>query len=354
MILKRPLLTIAIPTWNRCEYLRQTLSQLRKETVKIDSRKVEVLVCDNASPDDTPAVVEAARAAGLSIRSIRNTENIGSDANIAQCFNLAQGEYVLILGDDDLLVDDCLFWLLPHLETRRYGVVSLRAYGFEADFRAEFPGEGGKTIAFASGHAFLVAVNARMTSISSSVLHKALVPDIDANVFCGGNLVQVHLVIQIALRADLNLFVNSYKIACKRNNSVGYNYSRVFVYEFGKILDQYRSKGLPAAVVREIETRMIVSYLPFYYLRQRMTPSAEIDEQAKYLIDRFEDRLLFWIWIYPVVALPRPLAIGWGFAVTFFGRILNGDLRRGWHFFKHRLWARGRSPRSNVEDGEHI
>jgi hypothetical protein len=144
-------------------------------------------------------------------------------------------------------------------------------------------------------------------------------------------------VIEIALRAKVNLFVNSYKVACRRNNSGGYNFSQVFVQEFGKILDQYRSKGLADEAIRKIETRMMVGYLPFYFLRQRMTPSAGADRQAEYLIGRFRGRLLFWIWIYPILALPRSLAIGWGAIVTFLGRVLNGDFRRGWRFLQNRL-----------------
>ncbi|MDB5619756.1 glycosyltransferase family 2 protein [Tardiphaga sp.] len=337
MALTQPVLTIAIPTWNRCDYLQQTLEQLRLEMAVVESGRVEILVSDNGSTDQTVAVVGAAQAAGLDIRLILNGENVGSDANIAQCYNLARGDYVLILGDDDLLVDGCLAWLLNVLEPRRHGVVCLRAYGFEDDFRKEFPGEGGDAIGFSDPSAFLAAVNSRMTLISSNVMQKALMPDIDANIYCGSNLVQVHLVIEIALRATSNLYVNAYKIACKRNNSGGYSFSRIFVQEFGNILDQYRAKGLTSDAVREIETRMIIGFLPFYLMRLRIASTADLDQQAAYLRSRFHDRIIFWILLYPVLALPRRLAIGWGAAVTLFGRGLNGDFRRGWRYLSHRL-----------------
>lgn len=333
----KPLLTIAIPTWNRCAFLDLTLRQLHREMASIDGARVEVLVSDNASTDETPVVIDKAQAAGLTIRMIRNPENIGSDANIAQCFNLASGDYVLILGDDDLLVDGCLAWLLSLLETRRHGVVSVRAYGFDNDFRGEFPGNSGATTCFSDASAFLGAVNSRMTLISSNIVQKALVPDIDANSYCGGNLVQVHLVLEIALRAKSNLYVNAYKIACKRNNSGGYDFAKVFVREFGDILDRYQAKGLSAAAIRHIDTRMMIGYLPFYLLRHRLAPSVTTNSQLTYLKKRFGNRLLFWIWLYPILALPRRLAVGWGSATTFLGRAISGDLRRGWHFLGDRL-----------------
>jgi glycosyltransferase involved in cell wall biosynthesis len=330
-------LTIAIPTWNRCDFLKLTLRQLHRELESVDQSLIEILISDNASEDRTAAVVAEAQASGLPVRAIRNADNIGSDANIAQCFNLARGDYVLILGDDDLLVDGCLAWLMSHLEARRHGVVSIRAYGFENDFRAEFPGEGGETTTFTDPSAFLVAANSRMTLISSNVLHKAIAPDLDANRYCGGNLVQVHLVLDIALRAQSNLFVNAYKIACKRNNSGGYDFSRVFVEEFGRIIDSYRSQGLSAHAIRAIDTKMMLGYLPFYLLRERLASSATPDQQLVRLKTRFGDRLLFWLWLYPIVALPRRLAIGWGSAVTFVGRASGGDLRRGWCYVRDRM-----------------
>ena len=80
----KPLLTVAIPTWNRASYLALNLSQLRKEAALHGLAGVELLVSDNASSDATAEVVERARREGLAITSIRNPENIGSDANIAQ------------------------------------------------------------------------------------------------------------------------------------------------------------------------------------------------------------------------------------------------------------------------------
>ncbi|PPQ43490.1 glycosyltransferase family 2 protein [Rhodopseudomonas palustris] len=345
-VVDHPLLTVAIPTWNRGDYLEQTLAQLAREARTIDHELLEVIVSDNASGDRTPTVVAEAQAV-LEIRSVRNSENIGSDANIAQCFNLARGDYVLILGDDDLLIDGCLAWLLDVLARRTFGVICLRAYGFDGDFRREYPGDGGGAIEFKSPSDFFVAVNSRITLISSNVLQKALIPEIDARSFCGGNLVQVHLALEIGLKAPANLYVESYKIACKRNNSGGYDFTRVFVSEFGRILDQYRAKGLSESAVRGIEDKMLFSYLPYYFLRQRLRSKTGERLPTDEVRARLGGRPLFWVWVYPILALPRPLAIGWGSLVTALGRIGSGDLRRGVRFLCNRV-LQGREARYPV------
>ncbi|WP_157697817.1 glycosyltransferase family 2 protein, partial [Caballeronia calidae] len=97
-------LTIAIPTFNRARYLRINLQRLAEEMPSTLSGKVEILVSDNHSTDETPTIVADAIHAGLVLRYIRNERNLGSDANIAQCFNEARGDYIQILGDDDIYV----------------------------------------------------------------------------------------------------------------------------------------------------------------------------------------------------------------------------------------------------------
>ena len=47
-----PVLTIAIPTWNRGSYLAQNLAQLHAELREVPPGRVEVLVSDNHSTDD--------------------------------------------------------------------------------------------------------------------------------------------------------------------------------------------------------------------------------------------------------------------------------------------------------------
>jgi len=341
-----PLLTIAIPTWNRASYLAQTLEQLRRESGHAIPGTVEFLVSDNCSPDATTEVVQKAQASGLSIRYVRNARNIGADANIAQCFNLALGRYVLILGDDDLLVDGTLSWLLDCLARRNWGVVCLRAYGFNDNFRIEYPGGTGKELEFEDGGAFLVAAGALITLISSCVINKGLLPSVDASAFCGGNLVQMHLVIQSALVAQENLLVKRYRIACKRNNSGGYDFSRVFVEELGRILDRYQSKGLTPRAIRQFETRLLVGYYPFYAFRQRLRSTGDCTTTYRRFSDRFGTRILFLYWIGPILSLPRPFALAWGAAVTLVGRVATGDLRRGamfaWNLLRqhHYLAAR--------------
>lgn len=336
-----PLLTIAIPTWNRAAFLALNLERLSQEGRSYWGT-VEVLVSDNASSEGTHRVVADAIAGGMPIRYIRNAENIGPDANTAQCFNLAQGKYVLIMGDDDLLVDGALPLLLERLSIGAYGVVCLRPYGFESDFRKEYPGFGGNERVFRDAGTFLAVIGPRMTLISSCVISKSLLPKVDARQFCGDNLVQVHLVLRAALAAKENIFVDRYLIACKRNNSGGYDFSQVFVSNLGAVLDSCKLLGLTESAIFAIERRFMLTYYPFYLLRQRLSKSGDLNATLARFTERYRGRFLFTYWLVPIMRLPRPLGILWGGMATFIGRALNGDLRRGIVFAWNRVVSGGR------------
>lgn len=336
----QPLLTIAIPTWQRGSFLELTLAQLHREmtALPVDVHdQVEILVSDNASSDDTPGVVTRAQAGGLSLNYVRNSENIGSDANIAQCFNLAQGQYVLILGDDDLLTDSTLLWLLSTLKRKTWGVVCLRAYGFNQDFRREYPGSGGKDREFTDVGEFISAIGSFIALISSCVINKQLLRGIDAQQFCGGNLVQVHLVLRAALKAPVNLFSMQYLIAYQRNNAGFYDFSKVLVFELGRILDSYQEYGLPSVAIRRFENRLLLGYYPFYLLRQRFERLGDRQLTLSRFTERFRYHWLFRLCLAPILQWPRPLALIWGAGVTFIGRVVSGDLWRGIMFMWNRI-----------------
>lgn len=332
-----PLLTIAIPTFNRASYLEQTLHQLQKEISENRIKNVEIIVSDNASPDGTGEVVNHFISIGLPIRYVRNAENIGSDANIAQCFNQSNGKYVLILGDDDLFVDGGLRDLLKNLHAKQYGVVCLKSYGFDADFRTEYPGLFGRNKIYISVGSFLSSIGSLMTLISGCVINKSLLSHIDANDYCGENLVQAHLVIQAACRANRNLFIDRYLMACKRNNSGGYDFAKVFVENVGNILDSYVGNGLSKNNVLAIERKFILTYFPFYLMKQRFYQQGDIAKTYQRFSKRYNGRYIFYIWLYPILRAPRWIAIIWGAFTTLFGRTLNGDLIRGIAFAANKI-----------------
>lgn len=106
--MNKPFLTIAIPTWNRHKPLQENLLSLIKEIGNTLDDKVEVLVSDNASTDETESLCNNLCDNHSFIRYHRNPENLGANANFQNVIQLAHGQYVWLLGDDDLVVEGSL------------------------------------------------------------------------------------------------------------------------------------------------------------------------------------------------------------------------------------------------------
>lgn len=96
-----PSASIGISTYNRADgYLREAL----ESAVRQRYPKLEIIVSDNASTDDTEGLV---RGFGDSrIRYFKQPRNLGANGNFNFCLEQATGDYFLLLHDDDLIDDD--------------------------------------------------------------------------------------------------------------------------------------------------------------------------------------------------------------------------------------------------------
>jgi glycosyltransferase involved in cell wall biosynthesis len=94
---QHPYFTIAIPTYNRAAFLRQAINSALSQT---DS-DFELIISDNASTDDTPAVVASIKDERL--RYVRQPANLGAIKNVNFLVREARGRFFVLHQDDDLL-----------------------------------------------------------------------------------------------------------------------------------------------------------------------------------------------------------------------------------------------------------
>jgi len=91
-MISQPLVTVNILSYNRKDELRNTLTKVYEQ----DYKNIEVIVVDNASIDGSPEMVEKEFP---DVILIRLDKNIGI-AGWNKGFEIAKGEYVLVLDDD--------------------------------------------------------------------------------------------------------------------------------------------------------------------------------------------------------------------------------------------------------------
>ncbi|MBE0500711.1 MAG: glycosyltransferase [Desulfuromonadales bacterium] len=100
-----PLISVAIPAYNHGRFIRDCLVSVADQTYQ----NIELIVIDDGSKDDTADVIRSfideyeERFARVIFRS---RSNRGVSATSNECLRLSQGQWVHLLGSDDLLAPD--------------------------------------------------------------------------------------------------------------------------------------------------------------------------------------------------------------------------------------------------------
>ncbi len=196
------LISVCIPTYNRPAELATLLESIAAQ----DCARFEVVISDDGSPrhPDVQSVVTHFHERHPCIRCTlhRNHRTIGYDANLRQLLRLAQGEYCLFMGDDDLLLPGAIQRVRTAVETHEDIGVVLRSYysvdratGAIVDIHRYFDGDR----FFPKGEASLITFFRRSVFISGYTIHRATALSYDTDRFDGTLLYQLHLTANVLL-----------------------------------------------------------------------------------------------------------------------------------------------------------
>jgi abequosyltransferase len=308
------LFTIAIPTYNRAGYLELCLGQIFKQ-VKPYETLVEIIISDNCSTDDTAEIVKDYAEKGLNFRYVRNQENIGADRNFAQCFARASGKYVLIFGDDDILLDGALDRIIAVLSAGEYGLVYLNSYGFTVDYLLEKPrGHKTGTVVYSDYKKLMEKVNYWITFSSGNIVNKSILDtSLDPLEFAGTNLVQLNWILKGVFAAKENAVIEDFMVAFKSANTGGYKLCQVFGTNINRIFDTFVERGVSRKYFDLINARLVQTFFPNLIIIQRREECGfgfEAEDYYKTLRQVFGRFPSFWLVTVPALKLPlRPASL---------------------------------------------
>lgn len=110
---KEPLLSVVVFSYNHREYISTCLESIFKQKTDFS---YEILIADDASPDDTAKMVQ--EKYGNKVRVLERTENLGLCRNMYDAFMQARGKYIYeCSGDDYLPVEYVLQKFVDYLES---------------------------------------------------------------------------------------------------------------------------------------------------------------------------------------------------------------------------------------------
>src|SRR5690606_25495951 len=117
---RRPLVSIAMPVHDAARDLAQTLDTLLAQTVD----DFELIVCDDASRDDTEAIARRYAARDPRVRYVRSAETRGAAYNHNLAFMLARGPYFRWSACGEQLAPDALRRYLEALDASPEAVLA--------------------------------------------------------------------------------------------------------------------------------------------------------------------------------------------------------------------------------------
>ena len=121
-------LSIVILTYNSSNYIESLLESLvKKYTKEIQNKKLEIIVADNESLDDT---VDIALKFEKFIKLQKNGGNFGYAKGNNLAAKKASGEFILFLNPDAKLIGGDLFDLLQIFDDEKTGVVGGKIVSF--------------------------------------------------------------------------------------------------------------------------------------------------------------------------------------------------------------------------------
>jgi Glycosyl transferase family 2/Glycosyl transferases group 1 len=104
-----PILTILTPSYNRADFLAETIESVLNERFA----NLEFIVIDDGSTDNTAEVVGHY---GSEVTYLRQS-NIGETATVNKGLGLARGEFIMIVNSDDPVLPGCLHRMVSTLRT---------------------------------------------------------------------------------------------------------------------------------------------------------------------------------------------------------------------------------------------
>ena len=232
-----PVLTVAIPTFQRLEFLSKTLEAVLSQA----TGSVEILVSDNHSLDGTWEFL--GRLPGA-VRRFRQEANVGLDLNTLNCIESAQGKFVWLLGDDDLPCANTVAAILAAIdEYPAAPLIFLRSEWQDSLVSRYSSAPVAYQWSKVGRDQLLLDVGIYVTVLSSIVVRRDAVDWPFVRKQVGSLLVPAAIVLSTIGASNQGLVSDKPLVVCRGGNSGGYDGLAVFTRNLRRLLEECRQFG---------------------------------------------------------------------------------------------------------------
>jgi abequosyltransferase len=334
-ILNKITLSIFVPTYNRAGFLIHLLESLLRDLSPWPT-DFELVISDNASTDNTKEIVANFIKSGFSIIYVCNESNIGPDRNIAAGLNLVSGSFLWIIGDDEILYEGAVRFVLAFCRSNDFGLLHLANNGFAQGQQNTFKNKKIPAIVrstYLDSENMFRQANIFLTFISANVINRQALlenaTDFDVQAELNTCLVQLAWTYTALIKKNRHCYVRTPIFAALGENTSGYALVEVFGHNLARITKKYLSTKIPNAE-KIIRNAVITRLLP----RQLMSQFSDARCKNQFLDENiieaarecFRGKPLYRIFLEPMLStsqMKRNIAFFFVRVFNFLNRKLN-------------------------------
>lgn len=307
-----PRLTIIIPTYNRAPHLARLLATLARELAGLEG-EVAVVIGDNCSSDETPALAAAFACSWPDTQLLRHTSNVGPEENFCRCLEQAQAPYFWIIGDDDLPRAGFIPALLQLLRRAAPDLLYINSR-WSPELTDNEPGQPLQALDAVQldRQAFARLVHVWTTFISGMVVRRAFAPASALRRFAGTSLVQLGWVFAALERGECFVHVRTPAVLATAGNTGSYRVLTVFGRHFQRVTNEALAETKQTrSMSRAMVARTSIAFLPHLvwgYREGTLGRFGRDESLAEALAPEVRRSLAYALLLRPIERGPRVLA----------------------------------------------
>ncbi len=323
------LISICIPTYNRVNYLEETLRSILPQV----GPEIELWVSDNCSTDGTKEMIERYQQTYPVIRYSRNDTNLGFDRNLLRCLELASGEYVWFFGSDDVLCEGAV----DAVRQRIRGAHSRPTLVY---LNYDITDNAGKLLVaskidcqrdreFTRARECLEELGLNLGFMSALVLRRERCLGVASTAeFIGSEWIHLHLVLCCLFAGGTTQYVGQPSLRARRSLSFDNDLTQVFVEKVDHILWDAHRRGYPWLTIFRAMNHTVREYYARFVLAWRCDAPEVLRRSFPVMLRIGWKYPWFWMLIVPLRFTPRRLAVALRNEVRSFRAWRNARLLR--------------------------
>jgi glycosyltransferase involved in cell wall biosynthesis len=306
----KPVLTIAIPTYNRVGTLSILLESLVRQIDEAPGLDecVEVIVANNCSTDGTRVLLESLVRPYL--RACTHVSNMGADFNTRFCFESARGRHVWIIGDDDLPRKGSVRRVVEVLCKERPDLLYLETKWISGPLDPYVDDAlGESSLGTVSAGTFALRVSTFITFLSALVVNKEAYQEVrgpyQMSRCADSQVPQLEWVLSVLGGQRKCAILGGEPLLARGANTGGYNVLGVFCVAYPRMVREML--GARTEMGRVLIRQHILGYLPglLWNLRFASLGTFEVVIDLDSVGSELRGSIWFWAFVAPLVKLPR-------------------------------------------------